>query len=256
MDVYFVQNFIIKIAALYLALLWNKKYEVRSLKGFSRICIAGNIGTVFEIIGLLSEIPYNVLNIVLFWVEIPLMLCLVLGRKRAYKWKLIMSVYLLTMLINGVLEVLWNNFGEYGGYTGLLMLACVIVFAGVRIWKKESQIQKGLYEIEFVHAENRVVTQGFYDSGNRLMDPYTQRGVYIISEDVRKKLRLEEEKKVFVPYQSLGNESGLIEVYYVDWICVRKEREVIEQTKCPLGVTKDNLFKDKNYEVILNEEVF
>ena len=61
---------------------------------------------------------------------------------------------------------------------------------------------------------------------------------------------------VYVPYQALGNESGIIEVHYIDEMIIEGENGKITIQNCPVGVTKDNLFEGKNYEMILNEEVF
>lgn len=117
-------------------------------------------------------------------------------------------------------------------------------------------MQKGIFLVELLHREKRVVTYGFYDSGNRLKDPYTGKGVHIISEQLLKRLELNRDNVVLVPYQALGSESGMVEVYYVDELVLEGEKQKKSWKKCPLGVTKENLFKESKYEMILNEEVF
>jgi len=69
-------------------------------------------------------------------------------------------------------------------------------------------------------------------------------------------LKIPKEKKVCVPYQSLGASAGLIDVYYIENIKIYGNPNIVELQKIPIGVTKDDLFSDKLYKMILNEEVF
>lgn len=256
-DVYFVQNFIIKIAVLYLSLYSNKLHiHTLTLKGCGKICLVSFLGTVFEIVGLLLGSSYNLFLVLVHVLEIPLMFLGVLGKEMRHLFSTIIAGYFFVMLINGVLEILWNWFGQGGNYILLLLFTCGIVIAGVRIWQNCKKMQKGIFLVELVYQDKRISTYAFYDSGNRLVDPYTGKGVHIVSETLFKKMDLDRENAVFVPYQTLGNEEGIVEVYYVDELTIEGEKQRIKRQKCPLGVTKETLFQEKSYEMIINEEVF
>lgn len=195
---------------------------------------------------------YNVFVLGSYLLEVPLMTCFVLGKEKQGMMRIIISGYFFTILINGILEVLWNCFGEYGGYLFFLLFSCGAVIVGVRIWRNYTSMQKGIFTVELSHQGKNIRTQAFYDSGNRLKDPYTGMGVHIIP----KKLFDIQIQSVYIPYQSLGNEQDLLEVYYIDELIIEGEQGRITIQNCPMGVTKDNLFEGKNYEIILNEEVF
>lgn len=256
-DVYFIQNFIIKIAVIYLVLYCNKfLFFTTSLKGIGKILFASGLGTVMEIAGLVLGNSYHLFMILVHVLEIPFMMRIVLGKKRKQIWKVIVTGYLFIVLINGVVEWLWNYFGDSASLVLLLILACGITIIAVRVWQNYSKMQKGIFQVELLHKDRYISTYGFYDSGNRLKDPYTEKGVHIVSELLIKSLGLEMNNPVLVPYQALGNETGMIEVYYVDELVIEGENERIHLEKSPLGVTKDNLFKERKYEIILNEEVF
>ena len=256
-DVYFVQNFIIKTAVLYLSLYCNKlHFETSRIKGVGKICLASGLGTMMEIAGLLLGGAYEAFILCVHLVEVPLMILFVLGKNRKQMLRVIVTGYFFIMLINGVLEALWNRFGEDGSYIIYLIFVCGVVIVGVRIWKNYSKMQKGIFPVELSHKGKRVATYGFYDSGNRLKDPYTGKGVHIVSEQVLVKLGTEEIAPVYIPYQALGNADGMIAVYYIDEMIIEGETQRKSWQKCPLGVTKDNLFKESKYEMILNEEVF
>ena len=203
--------------------------------------------------------------------EVPIMVRVVLGKEKQGMMRVIVSGYFFTMLINSVLEVLWNQFGETGGYIFFLLFSSGIVIAGVRMWRNYSKMQKGIFQVQLFHQGRQIQTNGFYDSGNRLIDPYTGKGVHIVAGQMLIPIMMKNNKEivagcdanadstkgpVYIPYQSLGNEMGMLEVYYIDELIIEGEKGRISKKSCPMGVTKDNLFEGKNYEIILNEEVF
>lgn len=256
-DVYFIQNFIMKVAVLYLALYFNKVHEpILKMRGIGKICIASFVGTMVEIVGFLFGPSYRLISVWLHLLEMPLMVWGLLRKEKISILRIVVTGYFFLMIINGVLEALWNQFGEQGGYIFFLLFSCGVVFAGVRIWQNYNKIQKGIFPVEIMNQGEKVQVRGFYDSGNRLTDPYTGKGVHVISVELWKKIGHTKMEAVYVPYQALGNEKGMLEVYYVDELQIvgEKGRKIIQ--KCPLGVTKDNLFEGKKYGIILNEEVF
>lgn len=249
----------IKIAVLYLAL-YSSKVPFEGIRKLSKLCIVSGIGTVVEIVGLLYSVSYSVFLVCVNFLEVPIMVLILLGKERRKVLQVIAWGYFFLVLINGVLEMLWNQFGEVGFYIIFLLFSCGVVIVGTRMWKNYSKMQKGIFQVELFSEGHQARIKGFYDSGNHLKDLYTGKGVHIISEKTLEKLRMEREKRtdkvVYIPYKALGNEEGILEVYYIDELIIlgEKGRRIIQN--CPLGVTKDNLFEGKNYEIILNEEVF
>ena len=246
---------------------------VQTMRGIGKIVFAALLGTIVEILGLLWSSSYDVFILYVHLLEMPLMMLFVLGKEKRKILSVILSGYFYIILLNGVLEALWNLFGKCGNFLFYLLLSCGAVIIGVRLWKNHAKMEKGIFQVYLRLDENQVQTYALYDTGNRLKDPYTQSGVHIVSEHLLEKLGvvkivesgLLEEKNikhsqvqvpVYIPYQALGNESGLLEVYYVEELIVEGEKQRIRIPNCPLGVTKDDLFEEKKYEMILNEEVF
>lgn len=255
-DVYFIQNFLIKIAAIYLALFCNKlRFAITNLKGVGKIACASFLGTLIEIAGLLLGNSYHLFLLLVHLLEIPFMMWIVLGKEHRQIGKVIVSGYFFVMVINAVLEILWNYFGEYGNYVFLLCVSCGLVYIGIGIFQNYSKMQKGIFQVEIQHQGECILSYGFYDTGNRLIDPYTQKGVHIISEKLIQQIPLMEQKEVYISYQALGNKNGLIKVYYLEHIRIHKEQKLIEQEMVPVGVAEETLFQNKKYQMILNEEV-
>ena len=252
-DIYFIQNFLIKLTILFLIVRVSKKEHQISV---AKIVFISMIGTLFEIIGLICVKNYTFFLIVVHLLEIPTMLFFLQGKDRNQLVKSIILGYLFTMIINSVLEAFWNLFGKSGHYLILLLLSCLGVIFGTIHYLQWKKYTKGVYSVELVHGETSVVVKAFYDSGNRLQDPYTKNGVHIISEKLLKELSLKEETKVYIPYTSLGNSNGLMEVYYIDFLQIYGPKNTIKQQKIPVGVATEELFLNKSYKMILNEEVF
>lgn len=256
-DVFFLQNLIIKSTALYLTLLLHREYRcIRTFAGITRILIISALGTLAEVLGLLSAISYHFLSGMIYLIEIPILLLMTMGKKKGKFLRAIMTDCIFVVLINGIIEALWNRFGSEGNYFLMILAACMIVLAGVNVWQYHHQIKKGILSVEIVNGNKKCMVRALYDTGNHLCDPYTGKGVHIISDQVLKKLGCEQFQAVWIPYQALGNESGMLEAYYVEKMTVEVEKGEICLEKCPLGVTKEDLFKGKEYELILNEEVF
>ena len=256
-DVYFLQNLIIKIAVLHLSLHMNKcQFLVRTISGFIRIVFVAILGTVVEMIGLSICNSYENFLVFVHFFEIPVMFFLLLRRYKQQIIKGILYGYFFMMVINATLEILWNFLGENSSFIFLLCVSCLFVCVAVGIYKNHQQMKKGIFQVEIIHSNRCICTNGFYDSGNRLQDPYTGKGVHIISERLCMELKLEKESSVLIPYQSLGNETGMLSVYYLDEIVIGEENQKSNWKKYPVGVTKENLFEGRQYEMILNEEVF
>ena len=256
-DVYFVQNFMIKAAVIYLSLYCNKfQTHVSTVKGIGKIVLASFLGTMLEIIGLILGDFYNFFILLIHFIELPLLFLFVVTNTRQKLFALIVTGYLFVMIINGVLEAMWNWFGEKSSYIFYLGFSCGIVIVVMHIWINYKKQQKGIFQVELMHGEKYVKTYGFYDSGNCLVDPYTKKGVHIISERLFQRLNLEKDIAVLVPYQALGKNDGMLEVYYIEELQIEGETQKKSWKGCPLGVTKENLFEEEKFEIILNEEVF
>ena len=150
---------------------------------------------------------------------------------------------------------MWNLFGTYGWYFLLISIASGIVSIGLRIWQNYHQMKKGIFSVEITHQGTCIHTNGFYDTGNCLKDPYTRKGVHIISEKLLSQFSMEHQKEVYIPYQALGKEEGLVKVYYLDSIKIQRDYEVLETEMVPVGIAEEKLFENKEYQIILNEEI-
>lgn len=221
-----------------------------------KIIVIAALGTMFELAGLFFIPNYTVFLGIVHLIEVPSMIFGLVCPHWEYLWKGIVSGYFWTLVINGIVEILWNLIGLGWLYPLLVLVGNIIVICTAYYIVRRIRMQKGIYPVDIYRPDIIWTVKGYYDSGNCLIDPYTGKGVHIISKKLAKKLELEEEGKVCIPYHSLGNTNGLIDVYYVENIRIKKDTKWLERGKVPLGVAEDSLFSEKNYEMIINEEVW
>lgn len=246
-DMYIIQNFLMKIIVLYLSL-WCMKQNIMisRVRGLLKLVAVAFLGTLLEVIGLLYIKPFRFLVPFLIW-------WLLISRESSFFIFALLYVFF-TLIVNAVLEVMWNYLGKNECYIVFILFSAVIVLVFVKIWSAYHQNQKGIYQIKLIHKGKEIFAKGYYDSGNCLKDPYSHKGVQIVSKELLEQVLTGEESRLYIPYQSLGNENGMIIVVYIDYIVIFAEKER-KLEKVPVGIADDNLFKDKSYKVILNEGV-
>ena len=252
-DVYLLQNFLIKSSALYLTL-WYQKYLPKGI--FIKLCLTAFAGSVIEIVGLLSGFGYNWFIAIVHLLEVPGMMLFLIGKEKKYLVKAIITGYFFILLINGIQEVFWNVLGEKGSFPFFLFISCGFTIIVVKNLSAHAKTETYLFYVELQNGEMHCNVRGFYDTGNRLKEPYGQKKVHIVTKEVCDKLILENTSKLFVPYQALGNTEGILEVFYIDSIKIIKEKQVFEILNGAIGIGDKQLFEGKGYEMILNEDVF
>lgn len=160
------------------------------------------------------------------------------------------------IVLNGILEILWNWFGEFVHFGLLLLMACTMGSLLIRRLLLYARSQKGIYPVVFFHKGHKVHGYGLYDTGNCLKDSYTGCGVHIISKQMGEKLHLSDEKAVLIPYTVLGKEQDLLKVYYLEQMCVYDRNRQKTEAPVAVGLSEDTLFDKKKYNVILNENIW
>ena len=253
-DVYFIQNLILKVSVLYLALLVNKqKDRVNPIKIF----LAGVLGTLFELLSLIGPSNFTVFILWINLIEIPLLVLFLLPKKESgCDWetsiKVSISALFFVIVLNGVIEAGYNLFGEIGHFIELVAISCWMVVIGTKQFLRYRKIQRGIYPIRLVHKGKGIDCRGLYDSGNTLKDPYSGVDVHIISQELKRKLLLSEEKSLLIPYSSLGNESDLMTIYYLDRMIAYGGPQKVELSHVAVGIGEEGLFQGKSYDLILN----
>ena len=252
-DIYFIWNYVIKLTVLLLVLFsFGKRVSVP----IYQVLLLIGIETVLEIIGLYISPNYFLFVLTVHLLLMPSVMVVLLWKYRLLIKKAVVRGYLFTVIINGVIEIFWNHLGNQVSYVVLILLGCGCGMLVVLYYFYIKHVEKGVYTVVLSKAGKSMEIQGLYDSGNRLKDPYTSKGVHIIAKSCITNMISNELQTVCIPYQSLGVSLDLMEVTYFDELIIYTQKEVIKQQKVPIGIAKEEMFFNKSYKMILNEEVF
>lgn len=252
-DVYLIQNLMMKVAVLILTI---KLLKIQMRKPVMKVLGIALAATLLEIAGLFFIPSYTLYVGLSHIIEVPGMMLVLLHGEKVLLKKAVVLGYLCVMLENGVVEILWNMIGLGWLYPLLVLVGNVLGILLICFAVKRWRMSKGVYPVDIYFPDMIWTVKAFYDSGNHLRDPYTGKSVHIISKHLAKRLEFSQEKKVCIPYQAIGKEDGLLDVYYVDEIKIRKQESVVTQKSVPLAVAEDTVFAGKGYEMIMNEDVW
>ncbi len=255
-DVFFLLNFVMNSL-----ILKSAGWILRIPCSYGRMIISSAIGAFFNCIYLLLQL------------QIP-------------------GSSLITAFIMAYLAFKPYEVKEYTGYTMLLLFLAfcmegaitwcgtsmgIIVVPIVSFWigkKKKRQSQE--MEVILTFKSKRKKMKGFYDSGNRLIEPITGRMVHIACYDDVKDLLPEsyrqaaehyfktgflENTKVtelqmyeftFLSYHSIGNETGQLLGIRMDSAHFKSENGEKTEEKAVIGLTDQKLFVRGHSRMIIN----
>ena len=278
LDVFFFVNFFMDFIILRI---YTHIFEPQTT-GF-RCVAAGLTGSFLACISLL--IPYErvVFRLLYAYVFIAVILNLIVCRKKTIKKivKGVVIIYGITIFMGGAVNLLYSY--TYLGfflknYINILMAGPVnifrlITYTGVSymmltcIWKI---IMKNKRKYEYVDVvlklnDKSICLKGLIDTGNSLKDPYTGARVHVVQAGRLNKI-ISREQMVslhyrLVPFNSLGNSNGIIEVINMDSMTVEKKDSmgniVAEYTENnpAVGLYSGKFTKTDEYEILLGGEI-
>lgn len=180
----------------------------------------------------------------------------------------------LGLLMGGVLEYI----EQWGKVT--LEIFLTVVFAlgiGAGITKRLEKTMKSqrilLRDVAVYKNQKCIEVKGFADTGNHLKDPVSQRPICILEyEELEKILTTRQKYEItelldfgapegeiqtdygFVPYESLGNPTGLLLVMEMDFMVICQEHgdRVIE--KPMIGITRQKFAGLFHYSILLHKD--
>lgn len=247
-DVYVMTNFFFD----YLALLAVRELRTKQT-AIGRLLLAAMGGAVCATLILLLSNNAVWYPIVVHCCVNPLMLYLCFRQKKGKDFLIdYLMCYILIFLLGGMVN--WLRQKEVFRESFLLVLAAVsVMLTVVLILYHIAKEEEKRYEIRIRDGENEVTVTAFYDTGNRLTDPYLKLPVSLIGEETLQKLKGETEWKYrYIPFVSLGKKHGLVKAVTLEAMYVHKKKKDVEVKPAVFAVVEDEFLKDDEYQVILN----
>jgi len=204
-----------------------------SIKKIILAALFGNITLIFLII--------NISSLLLFLIKIILaiIMSIIAYDYKNFKYTLnnVTYIYMISTIFGGVLYFLKDNLNNDLFYVILiLLLSPIITLEIIKCFNKIKNNYKYYYKIKINFNNNKnIELNSFLDTGNKLVDPYTNKGIILVDINKIKKL-VKIRSPIYVPFKSLNN-TGLIK-------CIK-----------PVSVEINGLVF-KNYLIGLSEQSF
>lgn len=143
----------------------------------------------------------------------------------------------------------------------VLYLLGMLWFAGQFVKKgmsfmKELTLHRSQYALVTLQIQGKKATcQGFWDSGNSLVDPISKRAVVLLEKGIMEQNRIPIPVKGFrvIPYNSIGMEHGVLKGFVADEMTIEEESGYKRSyTKVVVAIYEGKLSLKGDYQMILN----
>ena len=135
-----------------------------------------------------------------------------------------------------------------GRFIGALLLTAL----AVRLFCDFISHRKRFYQLELSNGGTTCRTTALYDSGNSLREPHSQKPVIIAERSILAQLNCAGASKFFLPFVSLGNQHGLMEVIKIDRLRFVKENKSIDQVL--IGISDAPLSPGGRFHILLHKD--
>lgn len=138
--------------------------------------------------------------------------------------------YLIMLLLGGSVEWLCRLLGQRNLFGWVMGGIAGVVTIFLLLFQDRKEEEK-IYDIRVCHKGKEVSTKGFFDTGNLLMDPYSNLPVSLIEKNTLEMLTGEEPVLYrYIPFVSLGEEHGMVQAVILDSLYIKKEKRNCDTT--------------------------
>ena len=222
-----------------------------------RLMAASLSGTAVGILLFLLLPDYHLYTVCIHLLVNPCMVYLAFREKDIYSFGKDFGItYLAVFFAGGIMQWLYQTvFG--GRYRMAAMLLTVLTgLFGAVLLRHFRRMERCRVQAVLVYEDRSVPLSAYYDTGNLLTDPYTKLPVSIVSIQIADRLFQEEKPAVrLIPYQSVGEENGLLEAYTIDKMLIYKGKRKQIVQPAVVGLAKERLFAGGEYQIILNGQL-
>ncbi len=241
-----------------LILLSSVNYILRRNTSVIRLITSSLIGTLTLLILFINMTNFELL-IYKFVVSI-IMIIVAFGFKDIkYTSKNVLYFYLVSMLMGGGIYFLNSQFNYssngliftskslYNTYGVILILGIFLYLKYLKSLQVLKTNYSNYYKCKIYFNNSALEVNAFLDTGNKLKDPYTDKSIILIHENIM--LKNFKKNPIYVPYNSLNNH-GLLECYKATKI------EIDGKTfdKFLVGISTENFFID-GINCIINSKI-
>ena len=139
-------------------------------------------------------------------------------------------------------------------YLILISVVVIIVIARVyRTYRKNSDI----YKVTVIVDNHKIMLHGIVDTGNQLTDKYTGKPVNVMDKSYFENVLYQINdygrlKYHFIPYRTIGNNEGIIEVNTSDYMYISGKDETKAYKGALIGLSDRKVSQNGEYQALIN----
>ena len=173
----------------------------------------------------------------------------------------VLALYLISSLFGGFF-VLFRQKEPVPDFPTFLFLAVasyLVITAAIQGYNRLKKKEKNCYEVVLYAGGKCREVRGFYDTGNRLKDPFSGKPVSIVKEGELLSLLKDGDRSHmtphYIPFCSLGCKSGVIMTVTLDLLTIRNEKESKTVKRPVVAIEKGNGSFAGDCQMILNPDL-
>lgn len=250
-DTFWLMVFLVDFAAM-TGMVYLLKHQTRPKR---LLCLAA-ISASIELIFYLCLPWYWLYRLLMVVVVNPLLvigLCFPAKKTDYVKGYLLVNGFLLIISGAQTLFFYWiPGLGHTWGWQIGMSILCVILCIKQRRMAKQRQ---HTYEVELKIQNRSFAFTAYHDTGNFLRDPFTGKAVSVVEKAVLPMNEIDAVPIRYIPYHTVGQQNGLMEVFTIDEIQIKREHDTIQIKQPVIGLSENRLFLRQDIHMILHSEM-
>lgn len=257
LDIFFLINTGLNFSVLMLeSFFQNRQIKVR------RLLLASLSGALAALLYLLLGLRGS------YWLTIPfflivsvLLVRIAFGKTTPGAWaRNVVIYYISAFILSGLLQYFQSAFHMQGSTVFLLAATGIVLYAAYRLvpaGRKTWNYQNNMVTVSLSYGGKSVRGKGLIDTGNRLKEPFSHKPVTVGSKLFLQDLwEFETPVYRYIPYHTVGKETGMIPVFRADVLEIGNQQEKKEIPEPWIAVHDSYVSADGEYELILNPDIF
>lgn len=221
-----------------------------ALKRYSKIyklILASLFGelTLLSLFIPISSVVFTILKIIMG----VIMVFIAFGYKNIkYTLYNVIYLYMISIILGGFIYYLNTEFKNIN-YLIILLISPIILYVFIKSIKELKKIKNYYYQVKIIFKDDYELNlTGFLDTGNKLIDPITNKPIILIN---KKKIKesIHIRSPMYVPYNAL-NHHGLLECIKPKYIMIHDKK----LTNYLIGLSEDS-FKLNGIDCLLNYKI-
>lgn len=266
LDVYFLVNAVVDLLLLSMV---RRILKVPARLG--RLVLGGIAGALWACVLVCLPVLPGWLEAGVTWIlGGGLLVVLAFGRMEFWEFgKTVCTLWLVSAAAGGVLTALGDHVktGWYmaGGmiparFSAISLLCWMAgiyfgICACIAFVKAQIRERNHLYEVTLTYRGRKKQVTALYDTGNQLYEPYGHEPVHIITCDACSQLCDTLSGVIYIPFQAVGTEHGMLPGIRVDEMEVAQGGRTVGRYERPwLAISKEPLSAKHRYEMLLHGE--